>query len=1592
MAVALELRAIANHAYYTDYFLTYRATSGLADLFKTWKDQERAGNKTARSRVAGLRRTFDQHRNTAAELSPDETTGAIDVSVAGEKAHALLIDETLAALGWADPGTNGNEDGAIDHVARGNLPVARGGTEYLIPVAYARTLPTGPLLAALDLVFSEDPETVTSDRSNPEARLIAPATTSTGTISARTLHEVADLLFGCDTPPRYLLACTGATLILLDRDNWYEGAWLAVNLDVLLAGKDTSATGETAIAAALFGTATLDPGTEPTNLHDKLRSDAARHGAGVSKELRRGMRRAVEALAQAVVHDLHERQHANVLSNPQLDRDLTRQTLRYLYRLIVLLYAEAHPELGVLPSRAPEYHDGYGLERLRHLSGVRLETESARQNNHIQQSLAVLFRAVNEGHNQNTGSLFADGKTLTFNALRSRLFDDDACPLIDKAHVSDDTMQKVIRYLCFTEPKPGKRPESISFATLDVPQIGAVYEGLMSWTGTVATEPLMEVDRDGDPDNGSWTIPAHLADQYSESAFVTETDEHGRTEKVRYDKYDFVYRLAGRDRERAAAFYTPRVLTEFTIRHTLDEFFAGTPDITADDVLNVTICEPALGSGAFVNEAVTQLAGHYLRLRQQEIGETIPAEDYAAHEQRAKAHFAINQSYGVDLNEGGIELAEVSLWLNCMHEGLRTPQLDARLRYGNSLVGARRATYTVDQVKKSAFTANQAVAPTDQPLHAVPLGTAGGIHHFLLPGEGWGDAANATELKGKGGRSPIPGMAAEWAESVNNWRRAISTKPTSLQVKRFQALAGRVETAWQVAAAASARFHASTRQHISGLYGIAEQDNSGGRNDIARREFHDPDSPAGRLRTLMNAWCALWMWAPANGTALPTLDQWLDAAELLLGQPASDQSGQLFSAHDLDGRSLDSVSRIGRARHVEILERHPWLGECQAITQAQAFFHWELEHAPVFEIHGGFHITVGNPPWVRPTWDEPSCLAEHDPWWGVTDLTKTGDSAKRTRRVALLQSQDVVASFCRDRAENAGLSSLLSAASREPLLVGIQTNLYMVFMTNTWRRANDRGTIGLLHPESHFIDPKGASLRSASYRRLRRHWQFRNILFLFEDVHDNAEFGVNVYGNMRELRFLQATNLADPATLDRSLHHDGEGDLPGIQHVEGGSDVRPHAARVVTIDAAVLAEWVRLFDPAGTPAEESRLLRPLTTEDLAVLSVFAHQHRRLVDTHRHWTSGFHEKGQRDDGTLTWRTESPTTLEDCVLQGAHVVNGNAFGQQPLENYRSKNDWRAVDVERLGFSFVPRTNYQRLVDFAEFMARQTRWDGEPYTQRFREAHREFVSPGNERTLQSCVLPPGVSHIGKLNSIWTMSPRATVRWAGTLMSLPFDYLIKVSGVNGVKKNITDGLPVPEPHRFLDQALILRVLRLNCLLPAYAPLWSDLFDTAWADDTFVAADDGSVILGEVSKEWSEGTPLRKDYDRWLAFCEMDAIVALLLGITEEQLAQMYRSQFGVLRKNEHVMVFDGNGRQICGIHHAYGSMQARWEDQSKLAIAVRGEPKLGMWARVQAFASGDEAVDLGPFVPPFRSADREGAMRRAYRALQTRVDEAAS
>ena len=193
-----------------------------------------------------------------------------------------------------------------------------------------------------------------------------------------------------------MLVTAGAWLLLAERERWPEGRWLAVDLATACERRDTTRArraGDDRRAGVRATPAACRRRIVPLL---GLIADSVKHAVGVSKDLRNGIRESIELLATEV---LRRRRARGLPSDVDgLATDLTRQCLRYLYRILFLLYAEARPELGVLPVGMPEYAEGYGLDRLRELVLTDLTSETAEQGTHLYESLGVLFRLVNDGY------------------------------------------------------------------------------------------------------------------------------------------------------------------------------------------------------------------------------------------------------------------------------------------------------------------------------------------------------------------------------------------------------------------------------------------------------------------------------------------------------------------------------------------------------------------------------------------------------------------------------------------------------------------------------------------------------------------------------------------------------------------------------------------------------------------------------------------------------------------------------------------------------------------------------------------------------------------------------------------------------------------------------------------------------------------------------------------------------------------------------------------------------------------------------------------------------------------------------------------
>jgi hypothetical protein len=1548
--------------------------------------------------------------------------------------------------------------------------VERSAETFAVPVACH-----GQNVVAVDCGWTADTDAaLDADRAG---RLLDPVETGSREVITAGA-KLARWLFDTDEPPRYVLLLHGGVLILADRLTWAEGRYLAVSLDTAIDRADQP---ELETIAALFSADVLQPPAEGgTEQLAHWVDESRKHAVGVSGELREGLRESVQIIANEVLYRIrsHGLASGDVAELGDLARELGREALRYLYRILFLLYAEARPELGILPADDQDYVAGYSMQRLGELAARRLIGEEARIGFHLYESLDLLFRMVNNGHrargNASTEGL-SEGDGLRFESLKADLFEpsktrligripdpryDDEAPLLD-TRLRDEALYKVLRRLMLAKGsgRKGKNQRGgfISYAQLGINQLGAVYEGLMSYSGFIATEELYEVAKKGDPSGGSWMIPASKVPFYADDVFVIEKDENGfpTGERVRYRPGSFVYRLAGRDRQTSASYYTPQSLTSVTVQLALAQRIKeeGRP-VSAAEVLRWRVCEPALGSGAFLNEAIDQLAALYLRLREEETRDRLEPDVRALALQKTKAHIALHNCYGVDLNETAVELAEVSIWLNVMHRGLQAPWFGLHLVRGNSLIGAGRRLYPPDTLAKAEWLKS---APEDAPFSAGPI-QPGHIHHFLLPAEGWGAVAAEKEARE---------LAPEDTKRLNDWRKGIRKPPSpkkSLghklsQVQRLQDLAGRAEYLWSLV---TERLRISEREisRTIDVWGAADlpiAQEAKPRDEILA-DLTSPGTPFWRLKTVMDAWCALWFWpvdkadlldgsheiyatepvpepvtaepAPETSPMFPAtyvkaslfddepeqltlaapsprkpsaakkprvvrpmvplkdFEDWLEFAESVLGRediPEDSLASHFTTLSDLSGHEDQLHIYMGMDPFQLLGERFPWLDTAVDIAAQQGFFHWELQFAQVFA-EGGFDLQLGNPPWVRPIWDEKAVLAEFEPWFELVEKSPVDE--QRRRKEETLSGATARTFYTSELTDQTAWETFFGQVSTYDFLVGTQPDLYRAFMIRTWRNIGLHGTVGLLHPDTHFGGNREKVLRGEAYLRLRVHGDFVNALqrFFPRPVGDATHFGIHIYGRQKKIGFAHLSWLTDAEELPRSLALAERGELPdgwgpksgtpGVRYM-GEWDSRPHPARVIRVDQEALRLWQRLAGDDDVPVSQTRLLSPVSTEEQDAIRALAHYAVRLGRFDPQISPGFHEGGAKVEGLIKYDLSHPGDWSKVILKGIQIGLANPMFKSPNAN---SNDAFGLDLVSMPVDATPETEYRRATDISRYEAAQDQWIShrsntvKRYTEFYRLAWRKMIAPNTERSLYAAIIPPGPAYVDSVHSMALPDNKATALASGFWCSLPLDYLVRVTGKSHMQVGSAKTLPFGSQDHPLASGLLLRAMRLNCLTNAYADLWADVYDEAWQADTWACSWGDLSALAEIGRTWEHGTPLRTERARRSALVEIDALVAVWLGIDVDALIAIYRAAFPVLNRYEETTWFDADGWKLAGYHRTYGQIEQKTSYDELLAYNE----------------SGGTAPPPDGYTPPFYKASREAEYRQAHAVFSERLRKA--
>ena len=399
-----------------------------------------------------------------------------------------------------------------------------------------------------------------------------------------------------------------------------------------------------------------------------------------------------------------------------------------LMRLVFILYAE---DRGLM-SDHPVYQQNYSLgglyARLRDDAAAWPDTMDQRFGAWAQ--LLCLFRLIYGGGGHND---------LTFVARKGRLFDPDRFPFlegrtnegeVDIPLIPDSTVWNMLNNLMVLDG------ERLSYRTLDVEQIGSVYESIMGFRVELTTGRSIAVrsqKRTGAAVVVDLDEMLGTADSQRAAALRAQTDRNltGNAAAMLSDAstpeeiVQALDRNVDRDatpnilpantpvlqptdeRRRTGSHYTPRSLTEPIVTEALRPILDRLgPSPTPEAILDLKVLDPATGSGAFLVEACRQLAEKLVQSWSVHDAPTDmpPGEDQLLYAKRLVAQRCL---YGVDKNSMAIDLARLSLWLATLARDHEFTFVDHSLRHGDSLVGLTR-----QQIEGFHWKAN---APAFQP-------------------------------------------------------------------------------------------------------------------------------------------------------------------------------------------------------------------------------------------------------------------------------------------------------------------------------------------------------------------------------------------------------------------------------------------------------------------------------------------------------------------------------------------------------------------------------------------------------------------------------------------------------------------------------------------------------------------------------------------------------------------------------------------------------------------------------------------------------------------------------------------------------------
>lgn len=563
--------------------------------------------------------------------------------------------------------------------------------------------------------------------------------------------------------------------------------------------------------------------------------------------------------------------------------------------------------------------------------------------------------------------------------------------------------------------------------------------------------------------------------------------------------------------------------------------------------------------------------------------------------------------------------------------------------------------------------------------------------------------------------------------------------------------------------------------------------------------------------------------------------------------------------------------------------------------------------------------------------------------------------------------------------------SYINASQNYAALKGLQGNLYECFLPQAWTYCNDSGVFALIHPESVFNDSKGTEIRKELNARLRKHFRFSNALKLFADVHTSREYGLNVYSNKKTIGFDQIVNLYAASTIDECYENTDKAPVY-IRNEDGKRNLKGQRSRITPIKKNELQLFARILDNSDDWVS-ARLMSVYTEELIDILLRFEQQKKKLADLGDDLAVSmlWDETNAQKDGTIVRDVHFGERI-DTILSGAHIGISNPLFNCSNQGCSGNNDNTSIDLTKIPQKYLQRSNYSPACDIHDYLLRlpDTAW-GNKYTDNYRIAGRKMIDLEGERTLMTALLPPYVGHTNGIIGFAFADKNIMAVMLGAFSSLPYDFFIKVCGKGNLQMNTAGMLPVIEPGHKLSHEIVCRAMLLNCLTEYYSEFWESIYSVDFNEIRWSKVDrrlDERVFTG-LNKQWTYHTPARDAFSRRQLMVEIDVLVAMVLGMTLDQLLAAYRIQFPILQQHEKDTYYDVNGTIVYAKNNALtGVGVARKTFENILMLLPNG--------KMYRHSILDDTLPGGPvertieYVAPFDRCNREQDYETAWKFFE--------